>query len=169
MTLPIVIGTAAYIVGAAALASAQERGWVAEVTIGWAGFVDEVTENYPLVGGSFRRSLTPRISIGPEFVIMPKSAAVRDRNLMLTGNVVFDAYPLVGADARRVTPFFVGGVGIFWGRDQVRNGPFWFSDPAFTGGGGVRAQLNERVSAAAEYRLGWELHQRVSAYAGIHW
>jgi outer membrane protein with beta-barrel domain len=168
MRLPMVV-IAAYFIAAPALALAQERGWVAEVTLGWAGFVDDATQNYLLAGASVRRHLTPRVSIGPEFVVMSKSDAVRDRNLMLTGNVVFDAYRLTGPDARRVTPFVVGGAGLFWGRDQVRNGPFWFSDPAFTAGGGVRARFNERVSAAAEYRIGWELHQRVSASAGFHW
>ena len=160
---------AAYFVAAPAPAPAQDRGWVAEVTIGWAGFVDDATQNYLLAGGSVRRQLTPRVSIGPEFVVMSKSDAVRDRNLMLTGNVVFDAYPVTGPGSRRVTPFVVGGAGMFWGRDQVRNGPFWFSDPAFTAGGGIRARVNQRVSAAAEYRIGWELHQRVSASAGFHW
>ena len=97
---------------------------------------------------------------------MSKPAAVRDRNMMLTGNVVFDVYPL---SSRRVTPFVVGGAGMFWGRDQVRDGPFWFSEPAFTAGGGLRVRVNEQLSAAAEYRLGWELHHRVSASAALDW
>jgi len=163
------IGIVACLVAVPATAQAQERAWVAEVTIGWAGLVDDATKHYLLAGGSVRRQITPRISIGPEFVIMTNADAVRDRNLMLTGNVVFDAYPKTAGEARRVTPFLVGGVGMFWGRDQVANGPFWFSDPAFTAGGGVRARINERVSASAEYRIGWELHQRVSASAGFHW
>ena len=168
MRLAMIV-VAAYFVAAPAPALAQDRGWVAEITIGWAGFVDDATQNYLLAGGNLRRQLTPRVSIGPEFVVMSKSDAVRDRNLMLTGNVVFDAYPVTGPGSRRVTPFVVGGGGVFWGRDQVRNGPFWFREPAFTAGGGVRARVNERMSAAAEYRIGWELHQRVSALAGFHW
>jgi len=168
MRLAMIV-VAAYFVAAPPPALAQDRGWVAEITIGWAVFVDDATQNYVLAGGNVRRQLTPRVSIGPEFVVMSKSDAVRDRNLMLTGNVVFDAYPVTGAGARRVTPFVVGGAGLFWGRDQVRDGPFWFSEPAFTAGGGVRARVNERMSAAAEYRIGWELHQRVSASAGFHW
>jgi hypothetical protein len=169
MQLLTMIGIAACLVAVPATAQAQQRGWVAEVTLGWAGFVDDATQHYLLAGGSVRRQITPRVSIGPEFVIMPKANTVRDRNLMLTGNVVFDAFSLTAGEPRRVTPFLVGGVGMFWGRDQVANGPFWFSDPAFTAGGGVRARFNERVSASAEYRIGWELHQRVSASAGFHW
>jgi opacity protein-like surface antigen len=150
-----------------ALANAQERGWVAEVSIGYAGFVDDATKNYFLAGGGVRRHITPRLSIGPEVVIMSNSGSTRDRNVLLTGNVVFDT--LARSDTRRVTPFLVGGVGIFWGRDQVRGGPYWSSDPAFTAGGGVRARVSESLSAAAEYRIGWELHQRLSATAGFHW
>jgi len=51
----------------------------------------------------------------------------------------------------------------------VRGGPFWSSDPSFTAGGGVRVRVSDSLSAAAEYRIGWELHQRVSATAGFHW
>jgi hypothetical protein len=58
---------------------------------------------------------------------------------------------------------------MFWSRDQVRGGPFWSSDPSFTAGGGVRVRVSDSLSAAAEYRIGWELHQRVSATAGLHW
>jgi hypothetical protein len=145
-------------------ALAQDRAWVADVSIGWAGLVDDATKNYLLVGASVRRFVTPRISIGPELVVMSNGNEVRDRNVMLTGNVVFDAFP-----GSRVSPFIVGGGGIFWGRDQVRNGPYWFSDPAFTAGGGVRANVSDALTAAVEYRLGWELHQRLSGSVGVRW
>ena len=64
------VAIAAYVVAAPALALAQDRGWVADVTLGWAGFVDDATKNYLLAGGGVRRHLTPRVSIGPEFVVM---------------------------------------------------------------------------------------------------
>ena len=111
-----------------------------------------------------RRYLTPRLSVGPEVVVMGNSGLSSDRLAMATGNVVFDVYPRT---VRRMTPFVVGGVGMFFRRDQVRNGPFWSNDPAFTAGGGVRVQAGERVSVAAEYRLGWELHQRLTATVGV--
>jgi opacity protein-like surface antigen len=150
-----------------AFADAQERDWVAEITIGYAGLVDDATKNYLLTGATLRRHVTPRVSVGAEVVMMSNANLVRDRNVMLTGNVVFDVRAL--DRTRRVTPFLVGGVGMFWGRDLVRGGPFWSSDPAFTAGGGVRLRVSDAVSAAAEYRIGWELHQRVSASAGFHW
>jgi hypothetical protein len=145
-------------------AGAQDRGWVADVSIGLAGFIDDTTKTYVLFGGSVRRALTPRVSIGPELVVMSNANEVRDRNVLLTGNLVFDARP-----DRMLSPFLVVGGGMFWGRDQVANGPFWSSEPAFTAGGGVRANLSEAVVAAVEYRLGWELHHRFSGSFGIRW
>jgi hypothetical protein len=79
---------------------------------------------------------------------------------------MLDLYP---RGVRRLRPFVVGGLGLFFSRDQVRNGPFWSNDPAFTAGGGVRIQAGERVSIGAEYRLGWEPHHRLTATAGFHW
>jgi len=150
-------------------ARAQEGAWAAEVSIGYAGFVDDATKNNFLVAGGVRRHVASRVSIGPEMVLMSNPGESRDRNVLLTGNVVVDAYPTSQADMHSVTPFFVGGLGMFWGRDQVRGGPFWGRDPAFTVGGGVRARVGESMSVAAEYRLGWELHHRLSATAGFHW
>lgn len=144
--------------------SAQHRGWVAEVSGGWAGLVDDATKNYLLVGGTVRRHVSPRVSVGPEFVIMSNSDLVGDRNVMLTGNVVLDAAP----DAR-VSAFAIGGVGMFWGREQLRDGPYWSSDPAFTAGGGLRVNVTESVTLGGEYRIGWELHQRVSGFARVRW
>jgi hypothetical protein len=141
---------------------AQERPWAVDGTIGYAGFVDDSTKNYIVFGGAVRKQVTPRISIGPEFVVMGNGDLLMDRVVMLTGNVVFDVYPTHGQNARRVTPFLVGGVGGFWSREQFQNGPFWASDPAFTAGGGVRARIADRVSATAEYRFGWELHHRIT-------
>jgi len=144
--------------------SAQDRGWVAEASAGWAGLVDEATKNYRLVGGTVRRHVSPRVTIGPEFVIMSNSDLLRDRTVMLTGNVVFDAAP----DAR-TSAFATGGLGMFWGREQLRDGPYWSSDPAFTAGGGLRQHVTESIAVGGEYRIGWELHQRVSGFASVRW
>ena len=157
----VVIASAILLIGTWS-AKAQERPWVADGTIGYAGFVDDSTKNYVVYGGAVRKQLTPRISIGPEFVVMDNADLLRDRVILLTGNVVFEVYPTHGQGARRVTPFLVGGVGGFWSREQFQKVPFWASDPAFTAGGGVRARLADRMSAVAEYRLGWELHHRLS-------
>jgi hypothetical protein len=146
---------------------AQELPLVVDGTAGYAGFVDDATKNFFVAAGSIRKHVTPRLSIGPEFVFMQGGSGVTDRVIMLTGNVVFDIYPTHGANARRATPFLVGGFGGFWRRDQVGTGPFWAFDPAFTAGGGLRARIADRVSVAGEYRIGWELHQRLTGSIGF--
>ncbi len=143
--------------------SGQEQRWAADLSAGYAGFVDDATKGYTLVGGALRRYISARVSIGPEIVVMNNSALLRDRAVMLTGNVSVD---LASAP---VIPFVVGGVGAFWSRDLVRGGPYWSSDPAFTGGGGIRVVVARRVAVAAEYRIGWELHQRVSGTLIAEW
>jgi hypothetical protein len=62
-----------------------------------------------------------------------------------------------------------GGLGMFWSRTQVGTGPYQSSDPAFTAGAGLRVRVSSRISATAEYRIGWELHQRVTGSVGVHW
>ena len=167
MTVRVAMMAGAFILIAPALVAGQNRAWVAELAIGYAGFVDEATKSYLLAGGGVRRFVTSRLSIGAELTTMSNAQLLRDRNLMVTGNVVLDLRAPGGA--RRVTTFVVGGVGKFWGRDIVRGGPYWSSDPAFTAGAGIRTRVTDRVYATAEYRVGWELHQRLSASAGFDW
>ena len=150
-----------------ASATAQDRPWVAEVSVGWAGFVDDATKNYFLIGGSVRRHLTPRVSIGPEIVVMRNSSNLTDPIVVMNGNIVYDFRE--PSPNHRVTPFLVAGGGVMWGRDDVNNGPFWWTDPSFTGGVGVRGRVSDAISAGAEYRLGWELNQRLSGLIGVHW
>ena len=157
--------TVVVILSVSAPSSAQERPVVADGTVGYTGLVDDVTDHFLTIGGALRVYLTPRVSVGPEFVFMSGSESIRDRALMLTGNVVFDVFPPA---ARRVTPFLVGGLGMFWSRESFASGPFWSSDPAFTVGGGVRATVAERLSLTAEYRLGWELHHRVTGSISVN-
>ena len=149
------------------VAAPQVRNWVVEGTIGWAGLVDDSTKNYVVIGGAVRRHLSPRVSVGPELVLMRNPDLSTDRLVMLTGNLVFDFLPLRAMTPPRVTPFVVAGAGMFSSRDLVRNGPFWSSDPAFTVGGGARGRLADAVSIAAEYRFGWELHQRLSGLVAL--
>ena len=140
-------------------AAAQETPFVLDGSIGYTGLVDDATDHFLMFGGAFRDYVTHQISLGLEFVYMTGSESIRDRAMMMTGNFVFDFYPL---NTRRVIPFVVGGLGMFWSRESFPTGPFWSSDPAFTAGGGVRARVTDRISVAAEYRLGWELHHRLS-------
>ena len=164
--VPLLIRVLAVVLALAAVlpatADAQPPRWAADLTAGYAAFVDDKTAFLPAVGGAVRRQLSPRVSVGPEFIVMIGQPDGRGRALMLTGNVVFNAYSVHGRDSRRLTPFLVGGLGMFWSREEFVTGPFWSSDPAFTAGGGLRGPIAERISVSAEYRIGWELHQRVT-------
>jgi hypothetical protein len=165
----LVVASLLFILGLPLVARAQDRRWTAEFSTGYAGFLDDATQHFGVVAGGLRRYVTPRVSIGPELTVMAGGEGVRDRNIMLTGNVVFDLYPDPGADSRRLVPFLVGGAGIFRGRDIVRDGHFWSSEPGFTMGGGVRARINEVISASLEYRVGWEAHHRVTGSVAFRW
>lgn len=145
-----------------AAAAAQHLPLAVDATAGYAGLVDDVTKRYVVAGGAVRKYLTPRLSIGPEVVVMQGGDVVGDRIVMVTGNVVYDFRPFYAADPARVTPFVTGGLGGFWIRDDLPAGTFWAWDPAFTAGAGVRGRVHDRVSVAGEYRIGWELHQRIT-------
>ena len=144
-----------------AIAHAQPAGTrpapAFEFTAGYAGFVDDAMIDHGLVGGALRVHLLPRISVGPEVQYMVGPGD--DRDLILTGNVTVD----VLSPDRRATPFFVAGGGLFRHSDRFGSS----SEGAFTAGGGVRAWLSDRVYVAGEFRIGWELHYRVTGTVGV--
>ena len=159
-----VLVVSALMLFAPAAVAAQARPVVVDATAGYAGFVDDATKHHYVAGGAVRKYVTPRLSVGPELVVMPGEG---DLAVMLTGNLVYDLATFNGPDAERLTPFVVGGLGGFWFRDNLPAGPFWSADPAFTAGAGLRARITDRVSIAGEYRLGWELHQRITGTVTI--
>jgi hypothetical protein len=138
-----------------------------EFLAGYAGFVDDATIDHTIWGAAARVYLTPRLAIGPEFVYMrgPNS----DRDLYLTGNLMFDVLPPRSGRPRRVSPFLVAGGGFF--RHSDRFGAFDFTsyEGAFTAGGGVRGWITDRVYAFGDFRVGWELHARANAGVGVGW
>jgi hypothetical protein len=145
--------------------AAQERpGPAAEFAAGALMFADDgiVTEGF--AGGTARFYLLPRISVGPEISFVQGR---NHRHVMLTGNVTFDFLGPVNGRPRAVTPYAVGGGGIFWTREPFPNEVFWSSDPSFTVGGGVRALAGEHVVFGAEARLGWEAHIRLNGFVGV--
>ena len=136
-----------------------------EFLAGYAGFVDDATIDHTIWGGAARAYLTPRIAVGPELVYM--KGPNRDRDLYLTGNLTFDVLPPRGGRPRRVNTFLVAGGGFFRHSDGF--GPFDFTsyEGAFTGGGGVRGWITDRVYTFGDVRVGWELHTRANAGVGI--
>ena len=96
--------TAAVWLGGASAAHAQagegERpAPVVEGSLGWAGFGDEGIVHHTLLGTGARFYVSRRFSLGPElqYMIGPDS----DRDLILTGNVVFDVLGPTATRPRR--------------------------------------------------------------------
>jgi hypothetical protein len=137
----------------------------AEVQTGWAGFVDDAMIDHAAFGGAARVYLTPRLAVGPEvgYLRGPRS----DRDLMVTGNLTFDVLGPRDGRPRRATPFLTVGGG--FERHSDRFGPTTYSssEGAFTGGGGVRVWLTDRVFGTIETRMGWEPHFRVTGGIGV--
>ena len=151
--------------GSAAVAQTAARPAPAvEFTGGYTGFADEGIIGHSMFGSGFRFHLSPRVSIGPELQYLIGEGSHRD--LMLTGNVTFD-FLAPEAGRRRVTPFLVAGGGLFRSSDRFAGETYSHTEGGFTGGGGVRAWLNDRAYVASEFRIGWEAHFRVTGTVGI--
>jgi hypothetical protein len=162
--LACVVMLSAIPASAAAQTAAQPRPAAAvEFTAGYAGFVDDAMIDHGVFGGALRVHLSPRVSVGPELVYM--AGPDGDSDLFLTGNLTFDV--IAPRPSSRVTPFLVIGGGVM--RHTHRIGPLSFSssEGAVTGGAGVRAWVGERVYLASEFRIGWELHYRLTGSVGV--
>lgn len=123
---------------------------------GYASFVDEAPIHHGTVGGGVRWRLTPRLSVGPEFVFMKGPAG--DRDVFVTGKLIVDFLP-----RRLVSPYVVADGGAMLHADQFYNGSYWSREGAISGGGGVRIDVSPRVSISPEFRIGWEPHLRLGA------
>ncbi len=147
-------------------AAAQSRpAPVLEGALGWAGFVDESMIHHTVFGSAVRFYLSPRFSAGPELAYMVGPGD--DRDLIVTGNVMFDVLAPTGGAPRRVTPFLLAGGGLFRHADTFQSGPYASTEGAFTLGLGVRAWTSRRTYVAMDARLGWEAHIRLAATVGV--
>ena len=142
--------------GTAGYAQEASSRLAVDVSGGSAAFVDDIPIGHFTLGGGVRWQLTPKVSVGPEFVFMrgPDS----DRDLFLTGKVIVDFMP-----GRLVSPYFVADGGAMLHGDRFPRGPYWSSEGAVSAGGGLRINVSPRVSIAPEVRLGWEPHMRIGA------
>lgn len=136
-----------------------------DLAVGYAGFVDDATIDKGVFGGAVRFYLSPRVSVGPEFVYM--NGPGRERDLFLTGTVTFDLVSPSAGQLRRVTPFLLIGGGTSRHSAEFRTGTFSSSEGSIIGGGGVRVHLTDRVSLGADLRVGWEPHYRVTGTVGL--
>jgi hypothetical protein len=159
----------AFILLAAALVetpAAQERpAPVIEFAAGALLFPDDggtVPEGFG--GGAARFYLTPRVSVGPELSFVQGD---NHDHFILTGNITYDFVGPRNGRPARVTPFVVGGGGLFRTGEGFAAGDFSHTEGAFTAGAGVRARAGDRVTMGAEARIGWELHVRVNGFVGV--
>lgn len=136
------------------------RTAAAEGFAGYAGFLDNSTISHSVLGAAARWYLLPRVAIGPELVYFKGPGD--DRDVVLTGNVTFDFL----AGTRAVTPFLVAGGGIFRHSGKFGGQSFSGTEGSFTGGGGVRVSIGDRLYVAPEFRIGWEPHVRFSVAVG---
>ena len=147
-------------------AEARQRGTaVVDAAAGWTGFPDDGVVSETPVGGAVRWYFSPRVSIGPEFTFISGES---HSHRVLTGNLTFDLLaPRSGQS--RLTPYFVLGGGVFNTSESFAftGERFRSTEGAFTAGGGVRVPINDRVSAGADARIGWEPHIRLMAFASI--
>lgn len=135
----------------------------AEFAAAWVGFADDGVVSEGLIGGAGRWYLRPRVSVGPEVVYIRGN---NHRHLIATGNVTWDLRaPTRGPSS--ITPFVVVGAGLFQTRETFFSRPFTSNEGAFTAGGGVRANVSDRVTIGVDARVGWELHLRVGGVMGI--
>lgn len=133
-----------------------------EAAAGYAGFADEGVIHHGVVGVAARAYVSPRLAVGPELVYMvgPND----DRDLFLTGNLTFD---LRRSRPGIVVPYLLAGGGLFQHSDRFGNQTFRSREGAFTAGAGARAWVTDRAYVAAEYRVGWELHYRITGHVGV--
>ena len=136
-----------------------------EFFAGYAGFADNATIDHSVFGGGGRVYVTPRLALGPELVYMRGPGS--DRDFFLTGNLTFDVLSPQQGRPRRVSPFLVAGGGFFRHSEQFGSTDFSSYEGAFTGGGGARFWMNDRVYAVGDFRIGWELHYRITGGIGI--
>jgi len=146
---------------------ADFRG-AAEVTAGYAGFLDDALIDHAIVGGSLRYRLGRRVSVGPEIVYMTGPGT--DRDIFVTGNVTIDfLVPAGGPRPGTISPYVVAGGGFMVHRSRFKAEGFSSTEGAVTGGGGVRVWVTERIYVVGQYRAGWEPHIRVDGGVGVAW
>jgi hypothetical protein len=136
-----------------------------ELFAGHAGFADDATIEHSVVGGAARFYVTPRISVGPEITYMRGPDA--DRDWYFLGNLTWDILHPSAGRPPRVSPFLIVGGGFFTHSDRVGTGTFTSSEGAFAAGGGARVHITRRVYAMGDFRIGWELHYRVTGGIGV--
>ncbi len=125
-------------------------------SIGGVGFEDQQTHVH--VGGSARYYVTRRFSVEPEFQYLNDYSGHYD--LFLLPNVNWDFRE------GRVVPYVTGGVGWMHSSFPQFRPAFRTNDLLVQGGAGVKLYATQRWFIAPEFRVGSELHARISVGIG---
>ena len=136
-----------------------------EFLAGHAGFADDALIEHAVFGGAARFYLTPRISVGPEITYM--RGPNTDRDWYFLGNLTWDIRRPEAGRPPRVSPFLIAGGGFFTHSDRFPSGTFTSSEGAFAAGGGARVYITDRTYVMADFRIGWELHYRITGGVGV--
>ncbi len=138
------------------VAAEAQRGRV-EVRgdVGTTGFLDDVSDQHLLVGGSLRAYFTQRLSFQPEYQFLNGR---NHTDSVFLANVAYDFRP----SSRRVVPYVLVGAGVI----QNRQARFSTTTSFFSGGFGAKIHLNPRWYVAPDFRVGFEPHYRFSVGIG---
>ncbi len=133
---------------------------------GWLGFADESVVNHGMLGVALPVALGRRLEVGPEVVYAVGPGS--DRELVATGNVWVRLATIESADGgASFSPFLVGAYGVMRHSNRFGTRDFSSTEPTGSVGVGLRIAGNDRWYVAPEWRVGVELHMRVSVSVGI--
>lgn len=138
---------------------AQDRRAAIEGLAGYAAFLDESPIEHFTAGLSWQWRLSPRVTVGPEFVFMRGPGS--DRDLFFTGKIVVEAAP-----AARASLYIVADGGLMLFHSDFLMDSFWVKEGAVSFGSGVRIRLTDRLYISPEVRIGWEPHVRGTIVVG---
>jgi hypothetical protein len=128
----------------------EESDFAAKFIFGTSAFLDEdIPFDHSIFGGSILIRLTKKLSIEPQFLYMNGPGS--DRDLNLTGNVVYDL-----ATIDRFTFYVVGGAGILSNTQRFSRGDFTANEWTANGGVGAKFFITEKLFVSPEFRFGWE-------------
>lgn len=129
----------------------------ARFAVGNTTFTDDSGSTHLAIAPSVRYYFLPRLAVEGEFQYLRQGSSHYD----------LVAMPSLVWDVRRgkVVPYLSIGAGVIHASFVGRSARQAF----FQGGGGVKIFLNEHWYVAPEFKLGFELHARLSGAIGYRW
>lgn len=133
-----------------------------EGILGHAVFADDSPIHHSVFGVAAPLRVTQRLAIGPELVRMHGPGDDRDWIFAVAGWAdLTSPGPLRPG---KVVPFAGGGFGLLLHSDRFGT----YNNLYYSGGGGVRIHLTDRLYIAPEVLFASELHLRTVARIGYH-